>query len=77
MGWWSWLLMAMGVLGLWLAGQKNVWGWAVGLAAQPFWIAYAIVSEQWGFVVSALVYGLVYARNFIWWWREKMMEEMG
>lgn len=77
MGWWSWALTAMGVAGLWLAGQRNVWGWAVGLAAQPVWITYGIVTEQYGFIVSGLAYGAVYARNFVWRWKEKMMEGMG
>jgi hypothetical protein len=77
MGWWSWVLTGMGLVGLWLAGQKNVWGWAVGLAAQPFWITYAVVTDQYGFVVSGLAYGLVYAKNFVWWMREKAMESLG
>jgi hypothetical protein len=31
---WSWLLTAVGVLGLWLAGSGRKLGWAVGLGAQ-------------------------------------------
>jgi nicotinamide riboside transporter PnuC len=77
MGWWSWLLTIIGVTGLWLAGQKNVWGWAVGLAAQPVWIIYALATGQYGFVVSGLAYGGVYAKNFIWWWRERSAQATG
>lgn len=68
--WWSWLLTAIGVLGLWLSGRRNYWGWCVGLAAQLLWIAYAIVTTQWGFIVSALAYAVVYGRNFIRWRRD-------
>jgi hypothetical protein len=60
---WSYLLTAVGVFGLWLAGRKDRRGWIVGLCAQVLWIAYATATRQWGFYVSALAYGWVYARN--------------
>lgn len=68
--WWSWLLTAAGVSGLLLAGSRRKVGWAVGLGAQALWIAYALVSEQYGFLASALAYGSVYARNWLRWRRE-------
>lgn len=61
--WWSWLLTAVGVLGLYLAGRKLWWAWLIGLGAQVLWIAYAITTKQYGFIVSALAYGWVYAKN--------------
>lgn len=67
---WSWILTAGGVFGLWLAGRRNVWGWAVGLAMQVLWVAYAVATTQWGFIVSAVAYGTVYGRNWIRWRRE-------
>lgn len=70
--WWSWLLTAIGILGLWLAGSNNKVGWMIGLLAQVLWIAYAIVSKQYGFLLSALAYGTVYFRNFKRW---KLKEE--
>lgn len=71
---WSYLLTAVGVTGIWLAGRKSTWGWAIGLGAQVLWIAYAIATRQWGFIVSALVYGTVYARNWARWTREAALE---
>lgn len=68
--WWSILLTAAGVTGLWLAGRRSSWGWAIGLAAQALWIAYAIATQQWGFIISALAYGAVYGRNLQRWRRE-------
>lgn len=65
--WWSWLLTAVGVFGLWAAGSKKSWGWLVGLGAQGLWIAYAFATKQYGFLVSAFAYGTVYARNFANW----------
>lgn len=68
--WWSWLLTLVGVFGLYVSGSKRAWGWAVGIAAQVLWIAYALATEQHGFLVSALAYGWVYTRNFLAWRRE-------
>jgi hypothetical protein len=65
--WWSWLLTLVGVSGLWLAGRRSAWGWAVGLGAQGLWIAYALATSQEGFLASAVVYGSVYLKNFLAW----------
>lgn len=64
---WSWLLMGVGVLGLYVAGRRSWVGWAIGLSAQGLWVAYGLVSDQPGFVVSAFVYGTIYARNLRAW----------
>lgn len=69
--WWSWLLMAVGVTGLFLAGKKRKIGWMIGIGVQLLWIIYAIVSRQWGFIVSALVYGAVNTINWRRWHREE------
>lgn len=68
---WSYLLTAVGGFGLYLAGRKNPMGWAVGLGAQALWIAYASATHQPGFYISAIVYGSVYARNFLAWRGER------
>lgn len=65
--WWSWLLTAVGVFGLWLAGRRDARGWAIGLAAQGLWLTYAVSTRQWGFLASAAAYGWVYARNLRRW----------
>ncbi len=59
--------MIIGVSGLFIAGNKNYWGWIIGILAQVLWIVYAITTAQWGFIVSAFVYGAVYIRNWIKW----------
>jgi nicotinamide riboside transporter PnuC len=68
---WSYLLAAVGILGIWLAGRRNLWGWALGVGAQVLWIIYALVTDQYGFIVSALAYAVVYARNWYQWRREE------
>lgn len=69
--WWSWLLMVVGVTGLWLAGRRLWWSWLIGLVSEALWIVYAVVSQQYGFIVFALAYAAVYVRNTIIWYRER------
>ena len=71
---WSWILTAIGATGLLLAGKKVAWAWLVGLGVQVLWVAYAVVTVQYGFVASALIYGGVYARNHMLWKQEAEWE---
>lgn len=59
---WSFALAAVGVTGLFIAANRPKVGWWFNIAAQVVWIAYAIATRQWGFVVTAVAYGYVYGR---------------
>lgn len=61
--WWSWALAAVGLVGMWLAGTGKRLGWTIGVLAQLLWIAYALATRQYGFLVTALAYAFVYLRN--------------
>ena len=73
---WSWILTAVGVCSLYLAGRRSVWGWAVGIGAQMLWFAYAVTTKQWGFLVSCFAYGSVYVINFRRWRAETASAEV-
>lgn len=64
---WSWLLSAVGITGVYLAGERRRIGWAIGVGVQILWIAYACSTRQWGFIVAALGYGAMNLRNFRAW----------
>jgi hypothetical protein len=68
---WSWILTAIGVFGLWVSSTGRSWGFLVGLAAQVLWIAYALATDQYGFIVSAIAYAWVYSRNFKTWRKQE------
>lgn len=68
---WSILLSVIGVTGLFLAGSKKEIGWIIGLGAQVLWFTFAIVTKQYGFILSALAYGWVNSRNYLKWRREQ------
>jgi membrane protein implicated in regulation of membrane protease activity len=74
--WWSWTLAAIGILGIYLAGRKRAVGWLVGVAAQVLWLAYAIVTRQWGFIATAVAYAAVYGKNWVAWRREAKGAEL-
>ena len=61
--WWSWLLMTVGITGVYLTGKRLWWGWLVGVLSEILWITYAIITKQYGFIVAGLVYGIVFAMN--------------
>jgi hypothetical protein len=69
--WWSWLLTAVGVTGFVLAGRKVWWAWYVNIACQFLWLAYALITEQYGFIVASGVYFVVFTRNAVRWTREQ------
>lgn len=74
---WSLVLAAVGILGLVLAGRRSHWGWFIGLMAQVLWIVYALATVQYGFIVSALAYGAVYANNFVKWRKDAHTQGQG
>lgn len=67
MEYWSWLLAIVGVTGMFFVGQKTVWGWLVLLTNECIWIAYAVTTKQYGFIVMALAYSAVYIKSYIHW----------
>lgn len=72
--WWSWVLTSVGIMGLYLMTKKNPAGFVVGLGAQLMWIMYALSTEQYGFVVSAIAYGFVNVLGFYRWTAPKVKE---
>lgn len=64
---WSYLLVGVGLIGFVLAGQKKWYAWYVNFFCQFLWLAYAVLTQQWGFIVGALVYAVVFGRNAVKW----------
>lgn len=73
---WSIILASVGILGIYLAGSKNLWGWAVSFSAQAAWMVFAITTKQYGFILSALAYGWVYSRNYLKWRSDQRKEAL-
>lgn len=71
---WSWILAAIGVTGIYVVGKKNIWGWLVLCVNECIWIAYALATQQYGFIVMALAYAAVYVKSYIQWRKEEKIK---
>lgn len=67
---WSWILAIIGVTGIYFVGKKTIWGWVVLGVNEVLWIIYAVTTKQYGFIVAAIAYGIVYVKSFIQWQKE-------
>lgn len=66
----DWVLTAVGLAGFLLAGRRVWWCWYVNLGCQGLWVAYALMTQQYGFLASAGLYTVVFTRNALAWTRE-------
>jgi nicotinamide riboside transporter PnuC len=71
MQYWSWLLAVIGVTGIFLVGRKTIWGWLILCVNEALWIAYALVTKQYGFIAMAVAYAAIYIKSYIHWKREE------
>lgn len=67
--WLSIILSIAGCSGLVFAGRGKWYGWALGLAAQPVWITFGLITKGYGLCLTSVLYGTVYSRNLIAWRR--------
>jgi hypothetical protein len=67
---WSWILAAIGVTGIFFVGKKMVWAWLILFANEFLWIAYAIRTNQYGFIVMATAYAIIYIKSYVSWKKE-------
>ena len=68
---WSYTLAGLGVLSLYLTGKKLKSGWLIGLVNSGLWIIYGWTTNQYGFILSALVFIAVQYKNYLAWAREE------
>jgi hypothetical protein len=69
---WLSIVMALaGCTGLYLAAKGKWQGWAVGLAVQPVWAIFALVTKGYGLLVTCGMYGFVYYNNLMKWRNEQ------
>ena len=61
---WPWLLTGVQVLSLWAAGRPHWWGWPLGAAVQPAWIAYALLTGQLGFIPGCAISAVIQIYSF-------------
>ncbi|MBU2501120.1 hypothetical protein KJ682_07325 [bacterium] len=60
-----WGLVMGGVSGTFLAGAGFRFGWLILLGLQPVWIAYSVVTGQFGFVIGSVAYAGAQVNGYI------------
>jgi len=76
MSYWSWLLALIGVTGIFLVGKKKNWAWLVLCCNELIWIVYALATKQYGFIVMATAYTIVYLKSYKEWKKESLSEKI-
>lgn len=71
------VLSAISIYAMILAGNKNKRTWLVGLANQVLWLSWIIMSETWGLLPMNIAIWIVYTRNHIKWTNDaKLLKEL-
>lgn len=61
------LLSALTIYSMLLAGNKKRGAWLVGLINQFLWLAWIILSSAWGLLPMNIALWVVYGRNYLKW----------
>jgi hypothetical protein len=69
---WSWVLAVIGCTGIFFVGRKTLWGWLLLMFNECLWVAYAIVTHQYGFIVASITYSAVYVKSYSDWKLKKV-----
>jgi hypothetical protein len=65
-----WVMSAVTLYGVYLAGNKTVTAWWLGLGNQVLWLAFIIHNEAWGLLPMLAGMVVLYSRNILKWSRE-------
>lgn len=63
----SYVISAISLCSLWLVGNKNRWGWVLGIFNQALWTIYAVRLQQWGLLIGVVAYTIINVRNLLKW----------
>lgn len=61
------LLSALTIYSMLLAGNKKRGAWLVGLANQFLWLVWIILTTSWGLLPMNIALWIVYGRNYLKW----------
>lgn len=62
-----WLLSAITIYSMLLAGNKKRGAWLVGLVNQFLWLIYIFAAGAWGLIPMNIALWVVYSRNYLKW----------
>ena len=62
-----WLLSAITIYSMLLAGNKKRGAWLVGLVNQLLWLVWIVLGGAWGLLPMNVALWVVYSRNYFKW----------
>ena len=62
-----WFLSLVTGLTMWMAGNKDIRAWYIGIAAQFFWVFFDIYFDALGLLPVSLMLFVIYIRNIKAW----------
>lgn len=62
-----WLLSAITIYTMILAGNKRPGAWLIGLVNQLLWLVWITLSASWGLLPMNVALWIVYGRNYLRW----------
>jgi hypothetical protein len=71
----SYILGGISCVVLWMMGNKNRMALVIGALSQILWVTYSIYLKQYGLIISAILYFIVYIRNYIEWSKPSNINE--
>lgn len=68
-------ILLFGLSAMFLVARKNKWGFALGLASQPFWFTTAYLNEQWGVFINSCIYTCIWIYGiYNWFWKKQPVD---
>lgn len=62
-----WLLSALTVWSMYMAGDRSRTAWVIGIVNQALWLLWIVVTGTWGLLLATIVLTAVFVRNLINW----------
>jgi hypothetical protein len=72
--WLPWLMSAITIYTMVLAGNKDTKAWVIGLVNQILWATFIWLTAAWGLIPMNIAMVIVYYRNATKWHREHRLE---
>lgn len=63
------LMSAVTIIQLYLAGRKDARNWLLGLGNQTLWLTWIVTTEAWGLLPMTGALLIIYTRNYRLWTR--------
>lgn len=68
---WAWIAGIASVIAVFFMGRKYWWAPIFGFICQGFWFLYIFIDKQYGLLICAVAYAIIYFVNIFKWAKER------